>query len=487
MTFLNILVFAAVSLAAGIIPRIRAWILFLASLLAVYWMQPALPIRHLDFWLPTASILLAAGVWIVAARRNRPDGEGGNPPAPGGHRLTREDRIAFLLLGLTVAAVALTRYLGTSPLLTATRPPEIGSVLFALLLAAPVLFLLWSAANRKWLPAVGILVLLALFVVLKTDGLTRAAAGILRRLAGQSAELASPLDIRWLGFSYIAFRLLHALRDRMTGRLPDCSLREFITYGIFFPALAAGPIDRVERFVKDLRSAPARLSEAAGPGGMRILIGLFKKFVLADGLAILALNETLSLQVSGPQWLWFFLYAYALRIYFDFSGYTDIALGLACWTGISLPENFNRPYLQPNLTAFWNSWHMTLAQWFRAYFFNPLTRALRSRLRRLPMGLIILTGQLATMALIGLWHGVSWNFLIWGVWHGLGLFLHNRWGEWSRTWMPRLETRPVWKKAYTAAGTLLTFHYVVLGWVWFALPSVGSSADVFLGLFGISG
>ncbi|MGB7540036.1 MAG: MBOAT family O-acyltransferase [Anaerolineales bacterium] len=486
MTFSNILVFAIVSLAAGGIPRIRAWLLFIASVLAVYWLQPALPVRHLDFWLPTASIGLAAAVWIVTARKRAPAGEAATPAGPAGSRMAREDWAALLVLGLAVSILALTRYLNLEPFLTAGRPPDFISVLAGLGIGMLILGALWILAPRRWLLLAGIFVLLALFVVLKTDPFAQAAAAMLRRFTGQAAELASPLDIRWLGFSYIAFRLIHALRDRMTGRLPDSSLREFITYGIFFPAVAAGPIDRVERFVKDLRNHPGGLAGTIAPGGERVLIGVFKKFVLADGLAILALNAALASRVTAPHWMWFFLYAYAFRIYFDFSGYTDIALGLGRWAGIALPENFNRPYLQPNLTAFWNSWHITLAQWFRSYFFNPLTRALRSGPRALPIGLIILIGQLATMTLIGLWHGVTWNFLIWGCWHGLGLFLHNRWGEWSRGWMPRLEKRPLWKKAYTAASTLATFQFVVLGWVWFALPTVESSSAVFLRLFGIS-
>jgi alginate O-acetyltransferase complex protein AlgI len=485
MTFLNILVLAAVALAAGALPRARAWLLCVASVLAVYWLQPALPVRNLDFWLPTASIVLTAAVWAVTTRKDRP---GSSPQASsaGAGGIRREDGIAALAVGGTIAVLALTRYFGIGPL-TASSPPEFGWVLDALLVSGLLLASLGGLSPRRWLPAAGFLVILALFLILKTDIIAQAAAGVLRRFTGQSAALASPLDIRWLGFSYIAFRLLHALRDRMTGRLPDVSLREFLTYGIFFPAIAAGPIDKVERFTKDLRSPAAPFAAAIAPGAERILAGGFKKFVLADGLAILALNAAVASRVSAAGWMWFFLYAYAFRIYFDFSGYTDIALGLGRWAGIALPENFNRPYLQPNLTAFWNSWHITLAQWFRSYFFNPLTRALRSSPRNIPMGIIILVGQLTTMGLIGLWHGVSWNFLIWGCWHGAGLFLHNRWGDWSRTWMPRLEGRPFLKKTYTAAGTLATFQFVVLGWVWFALPTVESSARVFLRLFGISG
>ena len=113
-------------------------------------------------------------------------------------------------------------------------------------------------------------------------------------------------------------------------------------------------------------------------GGKRIIIGIFSKFVLADGLALIALNNINSRQVNSTGWLWVMLYAYAFRIFFDFSGYTDIAIGMGQLLGIQLPENFEKPYLKQNLTLFWNSWHITLAQWFRAYFFNPLTRALRA-------------------------------------------------------------------------------------------------------------
>jgi alginate O-acetyltransferase complex protein AlgI len=318
---------------------------------------------------------------------------------------------------------------------------------------------------------------------LKTEPLAQAAAAGLRALSGQSTRLASALDIRWLGFSYVAFRLFHTLRDRLAGRLPAHSLSEFITYIIFFPAFTAGPIDRVQRFTQDLRKLEP---QDIPPGGQRILLGIFKKFALADSLALIALNAAHVEQVKSGLWLWVLLYAYALRIYFDFSGYTDIAIGLGKLMGFNLPENFERPYLKSNLTTFWNSWHITLAQWFRAYFFNPLTRAMRSGQRKYPLWLVVLIGQLSTMLLIGLWHGITWNFAAWGLWHGVGLFIHSRWTEATRARLAPLAARPQrWLQQWlTIAGTLLTFHYVVLGWVWFALPSMELSWKAFVKLFG---
>ncbi len=218
----------------------------------------------------------------------------------------------------------------------------------------------------------------------------------------------------------------------MTARadvLPVVSLSEYVVYVIFFPALAAGPIDRIERFVGDLRRPLALTADDLGEAGKRLVLGLFKKFAIADALALIALNATNALQVRTAGWAWVLLYAYAFQIYFDFSGYTDIAIGLGRLLGIKLPENFKAPYLKPNLTQFWNNWHMTLTQWFRAYFFNPVTRAMRSGKKPVPIPVIIFITQVVTMVLIGLWHGVTMNYVVWGLWHGLGLFIHNRWSE----------------------------------------------------------
>ena len=340
------------------------------------------------------------------------------------------------------------------------------------------------APGKKPVLAAGIALLIVLFLVLKTGPLAQAASAWLRQLTGQSAALARATDLRWLGFSYIAFRLLHTLRDRQSGRLPGLSLLEYANYVIFFPALTAGPIDRAERFTRDLKQPQADRREALLAGAERIAMGLFKKFALADTLALVALNEGSAQQAGSGGWLWVLLYAYALRIYFDFSGYTDIAIGLGRWLGVRLPENFDRPYLKTSLTAFWNSWHMTLAQWFRSYFFNPLTRALRQARRPLPVAAIVLLGQFGTMVLIGLWHGVTWNFLIWGTWHGLGLFVHNRWLEFVRQ-RTVVSPLPVWTgRPLALLGWFLTFNYVTLGWVWFALPRPDQSWSVMHKLFG---
>jgi alginate O-acetyltransferase complex protein AlgI len=291
------------------------------------------------------------------------------------------------------------------------------------------------------------------------------------------------LDLRWLGFSYIAFRLIHVLRDKQQRRLPELSLPEFATYVVFFLSLSAGPIDRAERFAGDLRNDFALKQDEMLLAGQRIVVGLFKKFVIADALALLALNDALAVQVHVTGWMWIHLYAYAFQIYFDFSGYTDIAIGIARLVGIKLPENFLSPYTKPNLTQFWSSWHITLTQWIRSYFFNPFNRWIRGY-KSLPAWTMLLFGQLATMLLIGLWHGVTVNFVLWGLWHGLGLFLQNHWSDFARTRFN--STSPRLQSALQVGGILLTFHFVALGWVFFALSDPSLSWQVILALSGMS-
>ncbi|NUM48253.1 MAG: MBOAT family protein, partial [Anaerolineales bacterium] len=375
-----------------------------------------------------------------------------------------------ILVG-TVLGVALLRYVEPVCCLTPTRPPQILSVLMAV---GGVAGIGWGLGRGKaaWVGQGVSVLLVGLLIGLKTPALAQAASAGLRVLSGQQVDLATPFDVRWVGFSYLAFRLVHVLRDSVAGRLPALPLDEFVLYALFFPAYTAGPIDRVQRFVGDLHK-PFRVADSLLPAGTRLVIGIFKKFALADGLALMALNEVNAGQVLSPGWGWVLLYAYALRIYFDFSGYTDIAVGLGMLAGVKLPENFEAPYLKPNLTAFWNSWHMTLAQWFRAYYFNPLTRTLRGR--KWPIPAVIFATQVTTMILIGLWHGVTWNFLIWGAWHGVGLFVHNRWSEAFRGRYAAWEVSPRVKAVLNGVGTLFTFHFVTLGWVWFALGEPGRS------------
>jgi D-alanyl-lipoteichoic acid acyltransferase DltB (MBOAT superfamily) len=362
-------------LMGGIIPpRLRGWLILAGSLAGIYWLQTASPIRQLDFWLPSAALLLTVLTWGITRSRSTPDS-----PA------RRSDILAAMVILAAVLLIALLRYADPLCCLTATTPPSLWKVATFLATGGVAAALLLHTPEARGRLASGMIVLLlVVFLVLKSPILARWSSAGLRLAGGQEPALAAALDLAWVGFSFLAFRLIHVLRDYQSGRLPAYGLSEFVSYALFYPAYLAGPIDRIQRFTADLRQATSptanqgdtRLADLLD-GGQRILVGLVKKFVVADSLALIALNAQNAAQVSSPVWAWLLLYAYGLRIYFDFAGYTDIALGLARWLHIKLPENFDRPYLKLNLTAFWNSWHMTLAGWFRAYVFNPLTRALR--------------------------------------------------------------------------------------------------------------
>ena len=472
MNLTQILVFSIFSLLVCWFspPRWRWWILLGSSLVAIFWMQSTTSIRNLDFWLPFASISLTVITWAIIRHR------------PGNRKTTL---LGTAVIVGTILVIAFTRYTGPVCCLTPTRPPQLLPVLIALGFIGGLLTIInIFPTGNKFFTIAAIVLIIIVFFVLKTENLAELASKWLRSLTGQDSSLASVFDLQWLGFSFLALRLLHALRDHQSKKIPSYSLSEFVTYGIFFPSYTAGPIDRSQRFIEDLRKPVFTPSENTIEGSRRILIGIFKKFVLADGLALFALNSQNAAQTTSTFWLWVLLYAYALRIYFDFSGYTDVALGLGRLLGVKLPENFNKPYLKTSLIAFWNSWHITLAQWFRAYYFNPFTRYLRTRPYKPPPWLIIMIGQISTMLLIGLWHGVTWNFFAWGLWHGFGLFINNRWSTWVRPYLANLNHRTNLKRTLEFGGWFLTFQFVAIGWVWFALPTLELSWAVFQKLFG---
>ncbi len=442
--------------------QLRSIVLLVISLLIYYRFQPATPILFLDFWLPTLAILLTLLVWIAGQTQIKV--------------ALKENGFSFFISILTVVAISANQYLAIC-CITSTRPPHLWTVVFSLLIFLIPCTFLFSKISLRARTGLLIFTAIAIFIALKTPEFSLALSKLLRWLNQQDPRFSSSNDLIWLGISYILFRLLHLLLDWRAGRLATTSLADTLNYIFFFPALVAGPISRFPQFRNELNNSPQSLDRIEGT--RRIFIGLFRKFVIADSLALLSLSPQNASQMLSPLFLWIALVAYSLRIYFDFSGYTDIALGSARLMGIRLPENFNAPYLKTNLIQFWNSWHITLADWFRSYVFYPLTRKLRST-PALPNWLTVFLPQLSTMLLIGLWHGITPNFFIWGAWHGVGLFINNRWNAWKKpVFLSRSEIIP------NLFGWILTFGYVTLGWVWFLMPNFGNALEIFRKLFGI--
>ncbi len=283
----------------------------------------------------------------------------------------------------------------------------------------------------------------------------------------QFAVPALPLGISYLTFSTIAY-----LVDVFNGTIiAERSFLRFANYLVMFPKLTQGPITRYSQ-VQDALTETKRVDFALlMQGTRRFITGLAKKVILADSLAVVADKVfSGSFAAIGADLAWFGLVAYMMQIYFDFSGYTDMAIGLGNMFGFTLPENFNYPYISRSITDFWRRWHMTLTQWFRTYVFFPLEFARRKvRFFRLPIDILIV------FLLTGFWHGANWNFLIWGGYFGLVLAFE------ASGWNRKLTRLPIFMQhAYS-----LTL--ILLGWVFFRLTDVSQWGGFFGALFGRNG
>ncbi len=272
-----------------------------------------------------------------------------------------------------------------------------------------------------------------------------------------------PMGISFYGFSGIAY-MVDVYRGVVKA---EPNLWRFSLFTSFFPHLVAGPILRAKEFLTHLR--PGELpSKPEAPLEATFLIarGFFKKLVLADSIAI-AIDPFFA-HVSGSEtagvWSLPYIYLYALQIYFDFSGYTDIARGLGLWFGFRWPENFNWPYLASSIQDFWRRWHMTLSRFLRDYLYFPLGGS-RHRMTR------TLAALMVTMLLGGLWHGASWSFMIWGGLHGLYLCINYLWSKTSLH--ARLARQQgIAASVWTIVGIVLTFHAVCFAWIFFRLTSL---------------
>lgn len=447
--------------------KYRESLLLISSILVIYWLQPDIPIRFMDFWLPTMMIFISIISWQITNKSQY---------------INKNETVGTIfIICAVIIAVSLTRYINLPDITLPVYPPQIWLVIVSCL----VLIAVWNICRRipyldNFVGYILVCILIGLLIIIKYPNLNYYASQWLRTIAQQSTKLDATVEyIKWLGFSYMAFRIIHTIRDRQANRLPDVTMKEYVIYILFFPAITAGPIDRIERFIKDLRNPYQLNANNLIDAGVRISSGLFKKFIIADTLSIISLNNQNALQIQNSSWLWIFIYAYTFQIYFDFSGYTDIAIGISKIMGIDLPENFKKPYLQQNITQFWNNWHITLTQWFRSYYFFPLTRWFKKEKVIISKVSVIFFSQISTMILIGMWHGITINFLCWGLWQGIGLFIHNQWSEFMKSHQINWENQPLIKKGIIVSSTIINFHYIALGWVWFAVSDIHLSLSIF--------
>lgn len=311
--------------------------------------------------------------------------------------------------------------------------------------------------KKHWLAA-GVIFNLLLLGIFKyayfTFDLAQDAAGLLgRHLPAIPWQIILPL-----GISFFVFEFIHYLTDVARGGKAIGSFVQFALFASFFPTQIAGPIKRYQNFIPQLANT-AKLTASGADEALRLIVfGLFKKVVFADNLSVVVQSAFSRPDLLSGFDLWLAVYAFAFQIYFDFSGYTDIARGSAALFGYSVPPNFNLPYLAESMSDFWHRWHISLSTWLRDYLFIPLGGSRGSRIFNY-------RNLLITMVLGGLWHGAALHFVVWGAYQGVLLVAHKQW---------QLMTAPIaWLQkckntfAYRVAAVVVTFHLACLGWVFF--------------------
>ena len=303
-----------------------------------------------------------------------------------------------------------------------------------------------------------------------------------------------------LGISFITFQKIAFLIDVHAGRIRSFTLQDYWLFVLFFPQLIAGPIVHYREMMPQFHSASCRFEKENFAVGLTLLsFGLFKKVVLADHVATVV-TPIYSQAASGGGisllLAWGAAIGFTLQIYFDFSGYTDMALGAARFFGIRLPQNFYSPLKASSIIDFWLRWHMTLTRFLTAYIFNPLTLwVTRRRLAKGYPGLgrdatigafsyLLMFPLLLTMFISGLWHGAGYGFVIWGLIYGFYLTINHAW----RLIRPQLwSDKASYERIMHPLGFLLTFIAVAVAMVFFRSPTIGSAADLLKGLIGQNG
>ena len=278
-----------------------------------------------------------------------------------------------------------------------------------------------------------------------------------------------------LGISFFTFQQIAYLVDVMRGAPVERDVVSYTLFVSFFPHLIAGPlVHHAEMIPQFKRGRTSRSAVLAARGLAIFAAGLFKKVVIADNLAQFVSPVFAHLDAGGgvtTPWAWLATLAYTFQIYFDFSGYSDMAVGLALLFGIRLPVNFRSPYKAMSITEFWRRWHITLSRFLRDYLYIPLGGNRLGEQRRY-------LNLMVTMLLGGLWHGAGWNFLIWGGLHGLYLCVNHLWQAW-RGAGAKFRSGPA-----TIASWAITFFVVVIAWVFFRARTAAGAWQMLGALFG---
>jgi len=296
-------------------------------------------------------------------------------------------------------------------------------------------------------------------------------------LSGPAKAIHSPLGISFFTFQALSYLIDIYRKTVVNDRHPF----RFALYMAFFPKLATGPILPYHDFSKQISSPEARKSDLS-PGIQRVIIGLGKKILIADGVAKTA-NQIFALPVEHQTaaLAWLGIICYSLQIYFDFSGYSDMAIGLGRICGFRLPENFNYPYFSKSVKEFWTRWHISLAQWLRDYLFLPIAYSMLRRIKRDRLLGIqaedwsYYTAAFFTFLICGIWHGANWTFVIWGLFFGALLIIEHA------------GLKKLMKRRAPFIRLFYTQLMVIIAWVFFRSESPAYALSYLRAMFGFGG
>lgn len=326
-----------------------------------------------------------------------------------------------------------------------------------------------SSSRRKALVTASLALNLGLLAYFKyTNFLGRAFADLM----GGSFQ---PQDIFLpVGISFFTFQSLSYTIDVYRKQIkPLSNPLDYFFYVSFFPQLVAGPIVRARDFIPQIRRPLALSNTMLGEAVMLIAGGLIKKAVISDYISTNFVDRVFDnpLLYSGLENL-VAVYGYALQIYCDFSGYSDMAIGIALLLGFRFPDNFRSPYKSANVTEFWRRWHISLSSWLRDYLYISLGGNRKGKLRQY-------ANLILTMLLGGLWHGASWNFVVWGGMHGLALAVHKIWTKFTA----RTYNTLCYNNLRRFVATIFTFHFICLTWIFFRSADFEVSKQVISRIF----
>ncbi len=325
-----------------------------------------------------------------------------------------------------------------------------------------------AASERQWrmLAVVGIL-LLPLIFIKYTNFLYNEVFSVALGVEKHKFDLPLPLSISFVTFTLISY-VIDVYRERYPVERSFSTLSGLV---LFFPHLIAGPILRPHELLPQLNK-PKSIRRSIKPrvvfGSVFFTLGILKKVIFADSISPSVDVVFSSLDEFSVLDYWFAIYGFGLQIYCDFSGYTDMAIGLALMLGIRLPENFQHPYTSASIVEFWRRWHITLSNWLRDYIYIPLGGN-RGHYRKQMINILI------TMAIGGLWHGASWTFVLWGLMHGAGIAVVH---GFRRTKLSVIFNHfPRWVSVF------ITFNFVMFTWVLFRAPDMVTAQRVVVGAF----